>query len=295
MNNRCSQANHEGRSRIQYTVQLQTHVHDDVVHMCHTSCGMLDAGPLVDFFIIVARWLATHPNEVMTILIGNGDNLPPSAFSAPLVNSSLAQFVYIPPTAAMTLDAWPTLGAMIDANTRCVVMLDYGADYAAAPWLMGEFHDVMWETPFSPTDPTFPCVAQRPSNQPRDDRLSQLILMNHNLNSNWSVEGAEILVPAILDIDKTNADHGRSSVGAAMDLCTETWGRPPNFLLVDFYERGNFALSALSVAARANGVSWQPPQVSAAKRSLSVMHVRKDEFAFLVVATIMFSGAAVRW
>ena len=277
------------------TVQLQTHLNDGVIHMCHTSCTMLDAGPLENFFTTVAQWLETHRTDVVTILIGNGDGLPPTDFATPLIDSGLNQFVYTPPAASMTVDAWPTLANMIDVNTTCVVMLDYGADFASAPWLIGEFDGVMWETPFSPTDPDFPCIAQRPPDKPRDDRLNQLIMMNHNLNTNWSVGGNEILVPNLVDIDETNADHGKSSVGAAMDLCTESWGRPPNFLLVDFYERGNFELSVLSVAARANNVSWNPAQVNEAASGWVAASKSAFAFSVLVAATLVFSAAAVQF
>ena len=254
---------------------------------------MLDAGPLVHFFTTVARWLTSHPTDIVTILIGNGDDRPPTDFGAPLIDSGLNKFVYTPPTASLTLDAWPTLAEMIDANTRCVVMLDYGADFALAPWLIGEFDGTMWETPFSPTDPDFPCIAQRPPDMPRDERLSRLIMMNHNLNSNWSIGGNEVLIPNLRDIDKTNADHGKGSVGAAMDLCTDTWGRAPNFLLVDFYNRGNFALSVLSVAARANNVSWHPAQVSRAPRSCFATSKSAFAFSVLAAATVTLFGAHV--
>lgn len=50
---------------------------------------------------------------------------------------------------------------MIFANIRTVVMFDYNASQQAIPWLLDEFGQ-MFETPFSPTDCEFPCIADRP-------------------------------------------------------------------------------------------------------------------------------------
>jgi len=35
-----------------------------------------------------------------------------------------------------------------------------------------------------------------------------------------------------------------------------TWGRPPNFLLVDYYNFGNFSGSVFEVAAQMNNVTY---------------------------------------
>lgn len=36
----------------------------------------------------------------------------------------------------------------------------------------------------------------------------------------------------------TNAATGNGSIGAQADLCTSKWGRVPNFVLVDMFDRG---------------------------------------------------------
>ena len=125
--------------------------------MCHTSCLILDAGPLVDDLRKVRKWMTAHPSEVVTMVIGNFDSLAPTNFTQPMIDSELMDLVYQPSSQSMELEDWPTLGAMIDINTRLVVMLDYGAD-DSVPWLMHRF-EVMWETPFSPTDNSFPLYA----------------------------------------------------------------------------------------------------------------------------------------
>ena len=42
-------------------------------HFCHTECDILDAGPITDWLSQVASWVATHPYDVVTILLGNGN------------------------------------------------------------------------------------------------------------------------------------------------------------------------------------------------------------------------------
>ena len=42
-------------------------------HFCHTECDILDAGPITDWLSQVTSWVATHPYDVVTILLGNGN------------------------------------------------------------------------------------------------------------------------------------------------------------------------------------------------------------------------------
>lgn len=64
-------------------------------------------------------------------------------------------------------------------------------------------------------------------------------------------------MPDIVQLNATNAnDTVYGSAQLAVEHCTGDWGRPPNFLLVDYYNRGNFNGSTLAVAAKANNVSY---------------------------------------
>lgn len=87
-----------------------------------------------------------------------------------------------------------------------------------------------------------------------------MYLANHNLNVAIGLSYAsssDILVPDIVQLNSTNAnDTMYGSAQLAIEHCTEDWGRPPKFLLVDYYNRGNFNVSALAVAAHANNVSY---------------------------------------
>lgn len=225
------------------------------MYLCHTSCDLLNVGTLEDYLTTVTQWLRTHTTDVITILIGNYDVVDPHNFTAPVVNSGLIDYVYTPPTMPMSLDSWPTLAEMIFRQQRAVVMLDYQANQTAIPWLLDEFSQ-MWETPFSPTDRDFPCTVQRPPNQAQNTSQDRMYMANHNLNLDVDLAGISLLVPFFSLLNETNAVTGYGSAGRTATNCTALWNRPPNFLLVDYYNLGSFNGSVFQVAADANNVTY---------------------------------------
>ncbi|KIW17756.1 hypothetical protein PV08_04951 [Exophiala spinifera] len=236
-------------------LQFQAHNLNGTMYLCHTSCDLLNAGPLEAYLTTVTKWLREHTSDVVTILIGNYDLVDPGNFTGPVVNSGLIKYVYTPPTMPMPLESWPTLADMIFRQQRAVVMLDYQANQTAIPWLLDEFSQ-MWETPFSPTDRDFPCTAQRPPAQARATRQERMYMANHNLNLDVTVAGVSLLVPFSTLLNETNAVAGYGSAGRAVHNCTQMWNRPPNFLLVDYYNVGSFNGSVFQVAADANNVTY---------------------------------------
>ncbi|KIW50941.1 hypothetical protein PV05_09717 [Exophiala xenobiotica] len=236
-------------------LQFQVHLVNGTLYLCHTSCDLLNVGTLQNYLTTVTKWLRAHTSDVITILIGNYDLVDPGNFTIPIVNSGLIDFVYTPPTMPMPLDSWPTLAEMIFRQTRAVVMLDYQANQTAIPWLLDEFSQ-MWETPFSPTDRDFPCTAQRPPNQAVATRENRMYMANHNLNLDVNIAGISMLVPFFPLLNETNAVTGYGSAGRAVTNCTTKWNRPPNFLLVDYYNIGSFNGSVFEVAADANNVTY---------------------------------------
>ncbi|KAH7135837.1 hypothetical protein B0J11DRAFT_519363, partial [Dendryphion nanum] len=156
---------------------------------------------------------------------------------------------------------------MIANNTRLVVTLDYGANQTEVPWLLDEFA-YQWQTPFSPTDPSFPCTAQRPPDQNDEVSRDRMYVANHNLNLdigfaflNTEGNGAGILIPAYTELEWVNGVAGNRSLGEHVERCVGLWDRAPNWLLVDYYNRGRpFGGSVFAVAARANNVSYDRRQ-----------------------------------
>lgn len=150
---------------------------------------------------------------------------------------------------------WPTLEEMILTSQRVVIFMDYNANQSQVPYILDEFSQ-MWETPFSPTNRSFPCTPERPPELSDEDAKNRLYLANHNLNTEIPLGGSSILVPTTTLLNETNAVSGYGSLGLAANNCRSDWGKPPNFLLVDYYEMGNFPGSVFQVAAEMNNVTY---------------------------------------
>ncbi|MCJ1243435.1 hypothetical protein MMC30_000632 [Trapelia coarctata] len=199
-------------------LQGQTHVVNGTVYYCHTSCSLLNAGTAESYFATIATWLAANPYEVITLLIGNGDYIPVQNFTAPLESSGLAKYAFTPPVIPMGLSVWPTLGELILTNQRVVIFMDYKANQIIVPYILDEFSQ-LWETPFDPTDESFPCTVQRPPGLNDEQARGRMYMANHNLNIDLTIFGNEILVPAIAKLPQTNAVSGYGSLGLAARNC----------------------------------------------------------------------------
>ncbi|KAL2132464.1 hypothetical protein VTI74DRAFT_3770 [Chaetomium olivicolor] len=236
--------------------QIQWPVNGTVPHLCHTSCDLLDAGPLTDWLRTVKEWVAGHPYDVVTVLLGNGNYSTPDKYYQAIEASGILQYVFTPAVIPMGVDDWPTLGQLILSGQRVVMFLDYMANQTAYPWLLDEFSH-MWETPFDPVDTAFPCTVQRPPDLKPEEARRRLYLMNHNLNVEVSLLGQAILVPAVSQLNVTNGVEGNGSLGMAAGNCRTQWGRAPNVLNVDYYNFGSYPGSVFEVAARMNNVSFE--------------------------------------
>jgi hypothetical protein len=72
-------------------------------------------------------------------------------------------------------------------------------------------------------------------------------------------------------------------------MCAEKWGRPPNFLIVDFYNQGPTSGSVFEAAAKANGVTYNRKCCGTAVRSLAVSNYRTSGtyVGILVAGTVV--------
>lgn len=110
-------------------LQGQTHKalddDDTAIRLCHTSCLLEDAGTLVSFLETVKSWLDTHPDEVVSLLLTNGDNLPVSRFEQAFAEAKADQYAFVPEGSpdVLAMEKWPTLGNLIEKNKRLVVFL----------------------------------------------------------------------------------------------------------------------------------------------------------------------------
>ncbi|KAM4063910.1 hypothetical protein HRG_007001 [Hirsutella rhossiliensis] len=235
--------------------QMQWPVNGSVPHFCHTTCDLLDAGPITDWLTQVREWVDAHPYDVVTVLLGNGNYSTPDLYAPYIEQTGILKYTYEAPFLPMALDDWPTLEDLIVRGKRVVMFMDYKADQKKYPWLLDEFAH-MWESPFDPQDRNFPCPVQRPPGLSNETARDRLYLANHNLNVQFNVFGAEVLVPAVAVLNQTNAAEGPGSLGLAANNCRNDWGRTPNFLHVDYYNYGQPPGSVFEVAARANNVTY---------------------------------------
>ncbi|ORY63045.1 PLC-like phosphodiesterase [Pseudomassariella vexata] len=235
--------------------QIQWPANGTEPHFCHTSCDILDAGPITDWLTEIKTWVAAHPYDVVTILLGNGNYSVPSMYVPYIESTGILNYIYTPPLVPMTLNDWPTLSEMILGGERVVMFLDYMADQIEYPWLMDEFSQ-MWETAFDPVNQSFPCDVQRPPDLSEVDAKNRLYLHNHNLNLELSILGAAMLVPARTELNVTNNATGFGSLGSGAENCENQWGRAPNFLNVDYYNYGGYPGSVFEVAAKYNNVTY---------------------------------------
>lgn len=211
-------------------LQGQTHLVDNTLYYCHTSCDLLNAGTAQSYFANITSWVKAHPYDVVTVLIGNGDYIGVGNFTSPLESSGLAAYAYTPPKIPMSLSDWPTLSEMILTNKRVVIFLDYDANQSLVPYIQDEFSQ-LWETPFDPTNQSFPCTVQRPPGISRNQSEERMYMLNHNLNTEISLLGTSLLVPNFPALSVTNNVSGFGSLGLSANQCTGMTRSNPTSLL----------------------------------------------------------------
>ncbi|KAF8928109.1 PLC-like phosphodiesterase [Dissophora ornata] len=209
------------------------------IELCHTSCELLDAGPLSKVFAQIKTFMDANPNEVITIFWENAGNLKPAQFQTVYTAAGLDKYSY-----AQTVDntTWPTLAQMISSGKRLLSFLDSGAD-GSVPWLMAEYNFI-FETPWQiEKGAAYPCTVDRPKNQRK-----QMYVLNHFVSGQFQLGGTTVDVPQPGAANQTNGPDLTSHVNA----CQTTFKQIPNFVTVDFYEKGIL----LQTVAQVNGVKW---------------------------------------
>jgi len=214
-------------------LQVQAHMNGKNLHLCHTTCGLFDGGTAKHYLQKVKHFLDRHPNEVLTIVIANPENVSAVVWQPIFESSGLADIAYVPPRIPMSREEWPTLKEMLDSTKRVVVFMDKGAEDGTVPYLLQQF-TMMWEDEYDPTNPKFPCKVDRTAGSLSP--AQQLNLINHNLNLNIIPIGHGLRIPDRLDSPRTN---GVYSIMAHANHCAPLAGdRLPNFVLFDFANIG---------------------------------------------------------
>ena len=192
------------------------------IYLCHTFCE-LGATPLADALDELHDFLVTHPGEVVVVV--NQDQVTPADFVAAIADAGLDRYAFRPPAGR----SWPTLGEMVEADRRLVVLAENRA--GAAPWYQLAYDRLLQETPFSfatPADLTRPATLAATCRANRGPSGAPLFLINHWINT-----------------DPAPRPSNAASVNAAGPLlrraraCERLRGRIPTLLAVDFYTRGD--------------------------------------------------------
>lgn len=230
-------------------LQTQTHRnHFGQLSLCHTHCTLQDAGLLSHYLATVTRWLDTHPQEVVTLLLTTHDRFNISAFDRAFEVSGAKRYIYTPPLEnlmreALKREEWPTLQEMIDKGTRLVTFMDYGAPDPLAPYILPQFY-YFWETPFSSTDPAAlsRCDIDRPAflieaaGKGETDEMGRFgYIVNHYLDTEVGV----LDIPNRRDAGDTNSWDGRRGIGQHLRACEARWGTKPGVVLVNYFEKGD--------------------------------------------------------
>ncbi len=103
-------------------LQAQTHLLNGHLELCHTSCLELNAGSLTHYLTTIKTWMDANPNEVITLLLTNGDRVDVTMFGDAMESTELASYVFLPGM-KLSIAQWPTLGELITAGTRLVMFL----------------------------------------------------------------------------------------------------------------------------------------------------------------------------
>jgi len=217
-------------------LQVQTHKNGADIHVCHTSCMLFDGGKTEDYLHKVKLFLDSHPNEVLTLIIANPENIPVKEYIPVFNKTGLTDMAYVPPQPIMSRDDWPTLGSMISSSKRVVIFIDKGAEARTEPasqFILPQFQQ-MWEDKYDPTDSQFPCKVDRTAGPLAPNQ--QLSLINHNLNTNILPIGPGVLIPDRLDSPRTNSIEAIQK--HAENCAPFVDDRRPNFVLLDFVNVG---------------------------------------------------------
>ena len=220
------------------TAQVQTPDSSTALHVCHTSCDLLDAGSLSDWLGEVRSWMDSNPNEVVTVLIVNGASASASDLAAAYQAAGLTNLAYTPTGSTSQTQDWPTLQSLITSGRRLVNFVDSLDDNSGAPYLMHQY-DYIFQNNYDVSTPSeFSCEANAPSTDTAGLISNDMMpLMNHFL---YHVDTGFIKIdsPNSSYVGTTNAPSGGiGNLGSTANTCKQYYGRAPSYIVVDFLQR----------------------------------------------------------
>ncbi|KAI8993454.1 PLC-like phosphodiesterase [Pilobolus umbonatus] len=235
----------EGVRGIKLTAVLSSST-PPTVHLCHTFCKILDAGPASQTLDDITAWLESNPREIVTIMWNNLYDISATQLASVYEDSNILPYVY---THNHSRPNWPTLNEMIDSGTRVVNFIDSQANENEIPWLMEQFSYV-FETPYENVDiNAFNCNIDRINPDKNSDEL--MYVMNHFVYGMIEIGTFKVEIPLKGKAKQTNTYESLSS---HIIQCTNTLKKKPSFIEVDFYHMGD----VLAMIADLNAVTAIP-------------------------------------
>ncbi|KAM6477888.1 PLC-like phosphodiesterase [Trichoderma sp. SZMC 28011] len=244
-------------------LQAQVHNENGTLHLCHTSCGLLDAGPLENWLADINDWVVSHTSDVITLLLVNSDEENVSEFAAAFQQSGLSNFGFVP----QSKTEWPSLRDMIANKTRVVSFITNIDSSSSSPYLLPEF-DYVFETPFTVVDLNgFNCTVDRPSNAGTAAQAfgnGFMGLINHFKDQEIT---AGLTIPDTDNIVLVNSDNTTTAgnLGLHIQQCNTQWNHRPSFVLVDFWDQGE----TVKAADNSNGINQVTGRINATNDSSS--------------------------
>jgi hypothetical protein len=256
-------------------------------HLCHSSCTLLDAGTLTSWLSEIKAWMDRNTNDVVTVLIVNSDNASPSELGAQFSASGIDKLAYTPPSPSTIPQTWPTLDNLISNNTRLMTFVaSLGSPSTDHPYLMDQYA-FMFENTFENTNPAnYSCNPSRPTSLGSPSAAlasNRMFLMNHFLYDD-SLFGIQITNVTYANV--TNAQTGLGSLGEQIGKCGGVYGKPPSFVMVDWFNMG----PAVASVDKANGVTGAVGRKSVSAQPLtqgsSAGSVQRGSMLGVVVAVV---------
>jgi hypothetical protein len=178
-------------------------------YLCHTLCE-LGAEPLDEELEVIRRFLSDNPGEVILLFIE--PYVPVEEVERALEETDL-----LSSAAGLRRDqALPTLGELVEAETRLVVLTEQGG--GARPWYLDGFSFAQ-DTPLGATN-----ASELSCGRFRGNPDSPIFLINH-----W--------IDTFPPSPSRNERIGGGTLEGRLQQCERQRRLLPNLVAVDFYER----------------------------------------------------------
>ena len=196
--------------------------------LCHAFCE-LGSQPLSEALAEIEVFLTSHSSEIMILFFQ--DAVGSEGMTQAIESAGLKDLVYTHDPAT----GFPTMGEMIEANTRLIVSSE---SHGPPPAWYHYGWDLFFDTPYS-----FQSVNDFTCELNRGNANNPLFLMNHWVSDSFGLPSQE----ASATVNRFDILHARAT------QCWDEVGQIPNLVTVDFYATGDL----IAVVNALNGVSFE--------------------------------------